>query len=283
MQSGAQVETGMFEDARAQLGNDLERKNFYRRLILTLTGVAFVLVNTASNCFAPQGDAPDCIEDSGHDLTGELNDYFGNHETARHILEIVASFCMDMTFIMLIVLFLAKLYTMRPLIALIILFFVRALIQRMFQMRQPDGHYWDYPGFPSLTVPYVADRNDFFYSGHVGTAVVVALQYRQEKFYKISYVIGFVAVFEGFILIVLRAHYTVDIVVGAFFGHLFCTFATFLAPFIDPYIFKPTDDSPSRHNPSLIGMTSYHTKEIPQNQVQGQDQAKIREYRDKKK
>mmetsp|Transcript_17415 Transcript_17415/g.19652 ORF Transcript_17415/g.19652 Transcript_17415/m.19652 type:complete len:245 (+) Transcript_17415:1-735(+) len=190
---------------------------------------------------------------------------------------------MDMTYIMIIVLFLAKVYTMRPLIALIILFLVRALIQRMFQMRQPDGHYWDYPGFPSLTVPYVADRNNFFYSGHVGTAVVVALQYRQEKFYSISYVIGFVAVFEGFTLIVLRDHYTVDVVVAAFFAHLFCTFATFLAPFIDPYIFKPTDDSPSRHNPSLIGMTSYHTKEIQQNQVQGLDQAKIHEYRDEKR
>ena len=49
-------------------------------------------------------------------------------------------------------------------------------IQNIFLMRFPDGYAWDYPGFPSLTVPY-PKTNDFFYSGHVGGALLAGLEY----------------------------------------------------------------------------------------------------------
>lgn len=43
-------------------------------------------------------------------------------------------------------------------------------------MQFPPGYLWDYPGFPSLVVPYGA-TNDFFYSGHAGGATLVMFEY----------------------------------------------------------------------------------------------------------
>lgn len=60
-------------------------------------------------------------------------------------------------------------------------------------MGRLDGFIFSYPGIPSLTVPY-HDVNDFFYSGHVGTCLLVVLEYRAGGFYKLSYFASFVLV-----------------------------------------------------------------------------------------
>ena len=44
-------------------------------------------------------------------------------------------------------------------------------------MKFPEGYLWEYPGFISLTVPY-GKTNDFFYSGHVGGALISTLEWK---------------------------------------------------------------------------------------------------------
>ena len=46
----------------------------------------------------------------------------------------------------------------------------------IFAMRTPQGFYWEYPGFYSLTVPY-GWTNDFFYSGHIGACILCLLEF----------------------------------------------------------------------------------------------------------
>ena len=50
----------------------------------------------------------------------------------------------------------------------------------LFVMKMPDGYYWDYPGFPSLTVAY-GNTNDFYFSGHVGGSVICACEFFRQK------------------------------------------------------------------------------------------------------
>jgi hypothetical protein len=50
-------------------------------------------------------------------------------------------------------------------------------------MRYPEGYLWDYPGFPSIFIPY-GKTNDFFYSGHVGLCVIVFHELITAKKYR---------------------------------------------------------------------------------------------------
>lgn len=43
-------------------------------------------------------------------------------------------------------------------------------------MKKPAGYIWEYPGFPSLVVPY-GPTNDFFYSGHMGGSLISTLEW----------------------------------------------------------------------------------------------------------
>lgn len=47
-------------------------------------------------------------------------------------------------------------------------------------MKIPQGEIWEYPGFPSLVVPY-GPTNDFFYSGHMGGALISTLEWWKNK------------------------------------------------------------------------------------------------------
>lgn len=46
----------------------------------------------------------------------------------------------------------------------------------LFIIKFPEGYAWDYPGIPALTVSYEVTP-DFFFSGHVGLTVIMALDH----------------------------------------------------------------------------------------------------------
>ena len=43
-------------------------------------------------------------------------------------------------------------------------------------MTFPQGYFWDYPGFPSLVIPY-GRTSDFFFSGHTGFLTICCLEW----------------------------------------------------------------------------------------------------------
>ena len=106
-------------------------------------------------------------------------------------------------------------------------YFLRLCIQKTFLMRFPQGYLWRYPGFPSLVVPYGA-TNDFFYSGHVGGALLMTLEYRQlakellshKMMMRFMQFFGFLTIFSQiFLMIFLRGHYSIDMITGLIVGH----------------------------------------------------------------
>jgi len=72
---------------------------------------------------------------------------------------------------------------------------------------------WHYPGFPSLLVTYHV-ANDFFFSGHTAIAVFGAIELSRfhRKWLTVSAIL--LVLFEVAAVLVLRAHYTMDIFAG---------------------------------------------------------------------
>ena len=103
-------------------------------------------------------------------------------------------------------------------------------------MQRPEGYDWDYPGFFSLYCPY-GKTNDFFYSGHCGICHIFFLEFWAVGWHVHSLFALLVLLLETFTMIVLRAHYTIDIVSGIAFAHYFFIMAEKYSYLVDYYIF----------------------------------------------
>ena len=96
----------------------------------------------------------------------------------------------------------------------------------LFAMQTPKGFYWDYPGFPSLTVPY-GWTNDFFYSGHIGACILCFCEFRDcskgdrsSKCMAGLTVVSIVSLIaQVMVMLVTRGHYTIDLIAGVVIGH----------------------------------------------------------------
>lgn len=72
---------------------------------------------------------------------------------------------------------------------------------------------WHYPGFPSLLVTYSV-AGDFFFSGHTAIAVFATVELGRLGGRSIGALAVLVALFEITTVLVLRAHYTMDVLTG---------------------------------------------------------------------
>ena len=88
--------------------------------------------------------------------------------------------------------------------------------QAFFTFKYANGAYWDWPGFPSLMVPY-GQTSDYYFSGHVGFFVIML----RERFYTEGdpitiCMILFFWCFEILVLLAYRQHYSIDLPIGIF-------------------------------------------------------------------
>ncbi len=119
--------------------------------------------------------------------------------------------------------------TIRPFLGLLVLFSLRQICQGLCALPAPDGIIWRDPGIPSLLVTYDV-ANDFFFSGHTAIAVFGAVELGRLKYRWLVPVAVVVAVFQTATVIVLRAHYTMDVFAGAVTALLVAYLVTFMAP-----------------------------------------------------
>ena len=99
-------------------------------------------------------------------------------------------------------------------------------------MARPEGFLWSDPGIPSLTVPY-HDTNDFYFSGHVGAAVLWMHEFYAND-YKIMVIITFtIMCTEWIMLTLLRVHYIIDLVSGLMIAHLCVMQTEWICYYID--------------------------------------------------
>jgi hypothetical protein len=125
--------------------------------------------------------------------------------------------------------------TIAPFLGLLILFALRQFCQAFCPLPPPQGMIWRSPGFPALLVTY-GTSNDLFFSGHTAIAVYGAAVLA-ATLGPVGITLGLaIAVFEISAVLVLRAHYTMDVFAGAVTALYVHRLAIEWAPAIDGWI-----------------------------------------------
>ena len=172
--------------------------------------------------------------DAVHDLTARWNHYFSRHDRAANAALIISSIFIDLFGLSLIgvAIFGA---TFAPFLAILILFGLRQLCQTLCTLPPPPGMIWRNPGFPALLVTYSVG-NDFFFSGHTAVAVLGAIEAAHFGPAWLGVTAACIALGEMLMVLVLRAHYTMDVVAGALAAFLAAALAGKLSPVVDDWL-----------------------------------------------
>jgi len=174
------------------------------------------------------------IGDVVHDLTARWNRYFSSHDRAANAALIISSSFIDLFGLSLIGVAIFG-STFAPFLAILILFGLRQLCQGLCTLPPPPGMIWRNPGFPALLVTYSVG-NDFFFSGHTAVAVLGAIEAAYLGPAWLAVIAATIALGEMLIVLVLRAHYTMDVVAGALAAFLAAEMAGKFSPAVDAWL-----------------------------------------------
>jgi predicted metal-binding membrane protein len=198
---------------------------------LAVIAVALVIWFWTQKLIARNSASGDGIGDGMHRLTAAWHHYFFTHEKAANWSLIISSFFIDLLGLSLIA-FAIFGHSFAPFIGIFIVFSLRQISQLCCTLPPPPGIIWRDPGVPTLLVTY-AVGNDFFFSGHTALALLGAITMCHFGPPWLGALAVLVAIGEATIVLVLRAHYTMDVVAGALAAWFAADLAARLAPYID--------------------------------------------------
>ncbi len=198
--------------------------------------IAFVAAGLAawfgSQALIGRRSFPDgTIGDAIHLWTAPLHDYLIDHPGAGNALLIISSAVVDLVGVSLLCLgTFGK--SVRPFLGLLMLFILRQGCQGMCSLPAPDEMIWHKTAVPTLLVTYGVST-DLFFSGHTGLAVLGAVELGRMKKRSLLLLGVAIALFEAATVLVLRAHYTMDVFTGAVTALLVSQVAADIAPRCD--------------------------------------------------
>lgn len=210
-----------------------QRSKRGRRLVLrlALTAVVLALWFWTQSLIGARTAPASGIGDGLHNWTAGLNAYFRQHSTTANALLIVSSALIDGLGLFLLVEWLFG-GSVRPFLGLFLLMALRQVLQAVCALPVPPNMIWHYPGFPSLLVTYRV-ANDFFFSGHTAIAVFGALELARFRKKWLTGTAALIVVFEIATVLILRAHYTMDVFTGIVAALWVARFSERVAPRID--------------------------------------------------
>ena len=207
------------------------RAGRYLILRLAVTALALTVWFWTQSLLGARHAPPAGIGDGLHQLTAPLNAYFFDHPHPANVFLIVSSGCIDALGLFLLASWLFG-PSVRPFLGLLILLGLRQLMQALCALPPPPNMIWRDPGFPSLLVTY-AVASDFFFSGHTAIAVFGATQLIRVGKAWLTALAFLVILFEASTVIVLRAHYTMDVFTGVLAALWVAALLDGLAPPVD--------------------------------------------------
>ena len=167
-----------------------------------------------------------CINDYAFVYTEPAVRGLASYPWIRWALLVLSSWMIDITFIYSLIYWYALLIqrildgdTARCIYAFAAFYFSRAIVQALFTFKFPQYTFWDWPGFPSLMVPY-GKNSDFYPSGHTGFFMIMIRERWSQDRNKpiVGLLIGFLLVVV-YVLIAFRQHYSIDILVALVYGY----------------------------------------------------------------
>jgi PAP2 superfamily protein len=183
---------------------------------VALTAIALVIWFWSQKLIGSRGAPITGIGDRLQDLTAPVNLYLHAHASATNLLLIVSSAIIDLLGIFLLARWILG-ASLRPFLGLVIVLGLRQIIQSLVALPAPANSIWHYPGFPSLLVTYGVS-NDYFFSGHTAIAVLAVTEIARLRKHSLTALAILVAGFEIATVLVLRAHYTMDVFTGIVTG-----------------------------------------------------------------
>ena len=190
--------------------NTGHRRDLLLRLLVA--GIVLALWFWTQSLIGARAAPASGIRDGLHNLTAGLNLYFGRNAGAANALLVVSSGLIDALGFFLLGRWLFG-GSVRPFLGLFLLMTLRQLMQAICALPPPPNMIWHYPGFPSLLVTYRV-ANDFFFSGHTAIAVFGAIELSRLRRNWITVAAVLLVFFEVATVLVLRAHYTMDVFAG---------------------------------------------------------------------
>jgi hypothetical protein len=181
-------------------------------LRLLVTGIVLALWFWTQSLIGARNAPASDIGDALHNLTAGLNSYFARDSGAANALLIVSSGLIDGLGFFLLGRWLFG-GSVRPFLGLFLLMTLRQVMQAICALPTPPNMIWHYPGFPSLLVTYHV-ANDFFFSGHTAIAVFGAVELSRLRRNWLTLVAVLLVIFEIATVLILRAHYTMDVFAG---------------------------------------------------------------------
>lgn len=202
------------------------------RIVLTVValGIWFWTQSLIAHREAPATGVGDAI----HTATASLNAYLYRSPRAANALLIVSSALIDALGLFLLARWLFG-PSVRPFLGLVLLLALRQIVQAICALPAPPNMIWHYPGFPSALVTYNV-RNDFFFSGHTAIAVFGAIEISRLRRQWLTGLAILVAIFEISTVLILRAHYTMDVFTGLLAAICVAAACTRLAPRMDAWL-----------------------------------------------
>ncbi|MFO0906971.1 MAG: phosphatase PAP2-related protein [Isosphaeraceae bacterium] len=176
---------------------------------------------TTQSLIGARGSPDGCIWDGLHALTAGVNAWLAAEPARGNALLISSSFVIDLLGLFLLG---SSIFgpSIRPFLGLLAIFALRQASQGLTGLVPPEGMIWRYPGVPSLLVTYGV-ASDLFFSGHTSIAVWGGIEIARRGFPGARWLGLFVAVFEATTVLVLRAHYTMDVFTGVVVSLLIAT------------------------------------------------------------
>jgi len=174
------------------------------------------------------------LTDGVHVLTKRIHHRYGTNVAAGNRLLIISSLVIDLLGAYLLGTAIFG-QSFRPFLGLTMLFALRQICQGLCPLPAPSGMVWRYPGVPSILVTY-GTANDLFFSGHTAIAVYGAATLAGHWGHW-GLVLGLaIAFFEAVSVLILRAHYTMDVFTGIICALWVYSLSGQLAPHVDAAI-----------------------------------------------
>jgi len=214
--TGRAIQSEVSRDSRASRS----ARSFAIRLAVTT--VALIIWFWTQSLIGARGLPGTVIGDRLHSATTSANSYLQGHPSAVNLLLIVSSGIIDLLGVFLLSRWIFG-ASVRPFLGLVIVLGLRQIMQWLVALPAPPNAIWHYPGFPSLLVTYSVS-NDYFFSGHTAIAVLAVTEIARVGRYWLTALGVLIVLFEVVTVLILRAHYTMDvftgIVTGLYAAHL---------------------------------------------------------------
>lgn len=193
-----------------------------RTLRLGLFCMILALILWGKNNLADgaRDDTANAIIDLMFDATVSANRLMHSSSSWMNFFQLSSSWCIDLNFLGMFLPWIHNGDSFRLIVAYGLFYGIRSIIQTVCILPYPNGIIWSFPMAPSITVPFGV-TSDFMPSGHVGFCVIAAAEFHKRNWQRLKWAALMVGIYEGFVMLSSRNHYSIDLFFGAIMAHYF--------------------------------------------------------------